>query len=197
MSKGNTPEFLKGRPMHIAGAMSGAGDAAASQIKETLAMMYSAIEKGIEPKKMLSVGDDTVEGLYSQAYTLYNTGKYNEAQYLFVILMMLNPNEPKHVLGSAACLHRLGKYDKAAQIYVLASALDKDNPLPNFHAADCYIKMKALPLADMCLRNAIKSCGDKKEFSVVRDRATLMLKAVDDEIQALGGFPGIDPESAP
>jgi len=195
MPKGETPDFSKLNPMKLATSFGAAGDAAASQIKETLGMMYQALERGIVPKQALNIGDDTVEGLYTQAYMLYNQGKYQDAQYLFLALMMLDPKQPKHMLGSAACLHRMGKFEKAAQVYMLITTIDPENPLPHFHAADCYIKLKALPLADMCLKSAIKCCGEKKDFAVVKERALLMLKAVDSEIQALGGFPGIEEQS--
>ncbi len=156
-----------------------------AQLRETLNMMYEAIKKGIQPKQMLKIGDETLEGIYTQAYLFYNKGDFKDAAYLFVILMMLDPMEPKYALGSGACLHRLGKYEKAAQVYLLSSSRDPQNPLPHFHAADCYIKLKALPLADMCLKNAINCCGDKKEYELIKERATLMLQAVSEELDAM------------
>ena len=178
----------------LTSAVSGSSKAIGDQIKETLIMIFNAQKHGIMPKKALGMTDETIEILYTQAYTLYNQGKFKDAVYLFVILTLLDPETPKHNLGVAACLHRLGKYEKAAQIYMLCSVMDPQNPLPYFHAADCYIKLKALPLADMCLKNTLTRCGDKQEHAIVRERAELMLKAVDEEIVALGGFPGIEAE---
>lgn len=193
---GITPEeFDKMSLNRVTSAVGGAQDAAATQIKETLTMIFEALKRGVMPKKALGMSEDTVEALYTQAYTLYNQGKYNDAAYIFVVLMMLDPTVPKHVIGCAACFHRMGKYEKAAQLYILCSALDAPNPLPYFHAADCYIKLKALPVADMCLKNAIERCGKEQQHALVRERAELMLKAVDDEIIALGGFPGIEAET--
>lgn len=180
----------------LTAAVSGAHGVVGTQIKETLTMIFEAQKRGIMPKKALGMSDETIEALYTQAYNLYNQGKYNDAVYIFVVLMMLDPETPKHNLGCAACLHRLGKYEKAAQLYMLCSVMDPQNPLPYFHAADCYIKLKALPLADMCLKNTLKRCGESPEHSIVRERAELMLKAVDEEIVSLGGFPGIEAESA-
>jgi len=185
MPKGGSEDFENIRTGVTTNATEGANKAAAGQIKETLEAMYKGIEKGIMPKQMLNVGDDTIEGIYTQAYMLYNQGKFQDAGYLFVVLMLLDPNQSKFHLGSAACLHRLGKYEKAAQVYLLSSSLDQANPLPHFHAADCYIKLKALPLAQMCLKNAIACCGEKKEFELVKERATLMLGALDEEMKKL------------
>ncbi len=167
----------------IAGGRS--NEAIAGQLKDTVTMMYEAIKKGIIPKQMLKLDDETLEGIYTQAYLFYNQGKFRDASYLFVILMLLDPTQPKYMLGSGACLHRLGKYEKAAQVYLLGSSLDPKNPLPHFHAADCYIKLKALPLADMCLKTAIQCCGEQKEYELVKERATLMQQAISEELDAM------------
>jgi len=37
----------------------------------------------------------------------------------------------------------------------------------------------------MCLKNAIACCGEKKEFELVKERATLMLGALDEEMKKL------------
>src|SRR5262249_28738689 len=117
-------------------------------------------------------------------YNLYNQGKFTDASYIFIVLMVLDPNQIKFQLGAAACLHRLGKYERAAQVYLVTSALDQTNPLPHFHAADCYIKMGALPIAEMCLKNTLECCGEKPEHAIVKERAQLMLSAVREELAA-------------
>ncbi len=185
MPKGGSSDFANIRVGRAVEATTGANMVAAAQIKETLKMMYQGLKRGIMPKEMLKIGPETIEGLYLQAYTIYNQGKFRDAAYIFIVLILLDPNEPKFQLGSAACLHRMGKYEKAAQIYLICSALDQSNPIPHFHAADCYIKMKALPLAEMCLKNAITCCGEKKEYEVIKERSILMLKAVQDELPEL------------
>jgi len=185
MPKGGAQDFSNIRMGRTISGTEGANIAAAEQIKETLQAMYGAISKGIMPKQILNLDDETLEGLYSQAFMLYNQGKYKDASYIFVVLMLLDPNQFKFQLGAAACLHRLGKYEKAAQVYLLCSALEQQNPLPHFHAADCYIKMQAFPLAEMCLKNAITCCGDKPEHALIKERAILMLKACEQESIAL------------
>jgi type III secretion system low calcium response chaperone LcrH/SycD len=185
MPKGGASDFANMRLDKVFATTGKTNEAVASQLRETVTMMYEAIKKGIVPKKMLNLEDETLEGIYTQAYLFYNQGKYRDAAYLFCILMMLDPNQPKFMLGSGACLHRLEKYEKAAQIYILCSTQDQANPLPHFHAADCYIKLKALPLAEMCLKNAIQCCGDKKEYALIKERAQLMLEAAGEELEVL------------
>lgn len=183
MPKGEKDDFEDINVGATVASTDGANKVAAGQIRETIESVYKGIKQGIMPKQMLDVGPDALEGLYSQAYILYNQGKFQESACIFVVLALLDPNEQKYQLGSAACLHRMGKYEKAAQVYLICSALDQTNPLPHFHAADCYIKINALPLAQMCLKYCIEACGQKKEHEVVKERATLMLTAVDRELE--------------
>jgi type III secretion system low calcium response chaperone LcrH/SycD len=185
MPKGGQPDYDNIREGKVVEATEGVNNLAAGQVKETLKMMFEALKRGVAPKQMLSVGDDTVEGLYTQAYNLYSQGKYKDASYIFIVLLLLDPKQLKFQLGSAACLHRLGKYEKAAQVYLICSAMDQTNPLPHFHAADCYIKLGALPLAEMSLKNALECCGQKPEHAKVREQATLMLAAVQEELADL------------
>ncbi len=194
MPKGGTSDFENIRVGETVEGTEGANIEAADQIKDTLKQMASAVQQGVLPKQMFDVGDDTIEGLYTQAYMLYNQGKFKEASLIFVVLALLDPNQAKFHIGSAACLHRMEKYEKAAQIYLIASALDQQNPLPHFHAADCYIKLNALPLAEMSLNNSIQCCGEKKEFELVKERSLLMLAAVKEEFKAFMEAHKDDPE---
>ena len=56
-------------------------------------------------KDIVGLQDEQVEGLYGQAYRLFNNGQYDQAKNLFRLLTALNFHEPKYPLGRAACLH--------------------------------------------------------------------------------------------
>src|ERR1700722_6951344 len=60
---------------------------------------------GVSPREAMGMSDQAVEGIYGQAYRLYNAGKYKEASQLFRLLLMLNSGESKFALGLAACFH--------------------------------------------------------------------------------------------
>ncbi|MCE5294517.1 MAG: SycD/LcrH family type III secretion system chaperone [Chlamydiales bacterium] len=182
MPKGGTADFKNIRVGDTVAGTEGANEVISAQIKDTFKQMYGAIQQGIMPKQMLHIDDSTLESIYAQAYQLYNQGKFKEASCFFVILGLLDPNQAKYQLGSAACLHRLGHYEKAGQVYLMCSALDQKNPLPQFHAADCYIKLSAFPIAELCLKNAIEICGQQKEYELVKERALLMQAAVKEEL---------------
>lgn len=133
-------------------------------------------------KDMLGVTEESIESLYSQAYLLYNTGRYRDAIQVFRLLIMLNPMESKYTMGLAASLHMLKEYKGASAAYSLVSILDPENPIPYYHASDCYIqsgdKLSAIAMLEM----AIKRAGAKPEFAALKKRAEITLETVKKEL---------------
>jgi len=166
----------------MTGVTDKASQLGSQQLEETMKMFFGSMKKGASPKEILDIQPETIEYFYSQAYRLYNQGKYQEALYLFQMLTMMDPGVPRHALGSAACLHRMGKYEAAGQVYLIAGPLDAENPLPFFHAADCYIKLKVYEIAEFSLQKCLELCGDKQQFALVKERASVMLEACQAEI---------------
>src|SRR5437868_5495788 len=58
-------------------------------IKETLTTLFEGFKRGVTPKQALNISPQSVEQLYTQAYTLYNQGNYKKAIILFQILMLI------------------------------------------------------------------------------------------------------------
>lgn len=131
------------------------------------------MEKGRLPKDAWGYSDAMVEGIYGQAYRLYNTGKYKDAIQLFRMLIMLDSTETKYVMGLAACFHMMKAYKQAAETYTLCAVLDKETPIPHFHASDCYLAGDDKISALVALKMAIERAGEKPEFTTLRDRAKL------------------------
>lgn len=148
-----------------------------------IAMLTDALNKGVMPKHALQLGDDTMEAIYSQAYTLYNQGRYKEASYIFRMLMLLDYATPKYPMGFAACLHRQKDYKSAANVYLLCGTLDSTNPLPHYHAADCYIQLNFPMMALFSLRLTIKTAGAQPQYAIIKERATLMEKALKKQVK--------------
>ncbi len=157
--------------------------AAGRKAEKTLSMLMERVFKsGMLPKTALQLTDATMEGIYTQAYNLYNQGKYKDAMHIFRLLMMLDYTTPKYTLGLAACLHRLKEYKSAVNIYMLAGLLDPNNPIPHYHASDCYLKLQSKPSAVYSLELAINAAGNQKAYAIVKERCELMKKNLEEEI---------------
>ncbi len=138
------------------------------------------------PQQLWGLTDPMVEGIYAQAYRLYNTGKYKDAIQLFRLLVMLNPQESKFILGLGACFHLLKEYKNAAETYQLCALANPENPIPYYHSSDCYIQMKDPISAHIALEMAVKRAGEKPEYQTLKDRARLTLESLKKEITELG-----------
>jgi type III secretion system low calcium response chaperone LcrH/SycD len=136
------------------------------------------LKEKMTPKDAMGVSASYLENVYAQAYRLYNTGKYGEGVHLFRILIMLNPMEPKYLLGLAACFHMLKDYDNAIQTYTMCSALDPTTPIPHYHTSDCFIQQKDYVSAMISLELAIERSGDKQEFNKIKERSLMSLQSL-------------------
>lgn len=137
---------------------------------------------GVRAKDAMGISDQAIEGIYGQAYRLYNTGKYQDASQLFRLLVVLNGTEPKYALGLAACFHMMKEYVTAAEMYTLCGILDPNNPIPHYHASDCYIQLDDKISAVIALEMAVRRAGDRPEFLQLKDRALLSIESLKEEV---------------
>lgn len=150
----------------------------ATKAGETQSMMKKVVQGATTPKDAMGLSDAMVEGIYGQAYRLYNTGKYRDASQLFRLLIMLNTTEPKYTMGLAACFHMLKEYKAAADVYALVTVIDAKSPIPFYHASDCFIQMGDNPSAIIALQMAAERAGDNPAFKTLKDRALLTIESL-------------------
>ena len=146
------------------------------------AAIQKVTKKGTSPKDALGLTDAMVEGIYGQAYRLYNTGKYKEAIQIFRLLLMINTTEPKYAMGLAASFHMMKQYQSAADTYSIVAVMDPDSPISFYHTSDCFIQMGDNASAIVALEAAIKRCGERAEFRTLKDRAQLTIESLKREI---------------
>jgi type III secretion system low calcium response chaperone LcrH/SycD len=135
------------------------------------------------PQNALGLSDAMIEGMYGQAYRLYNSGKYAQARETFKFLVMVNSTEPKYLMGLGACYHMLKQYEGAIQTYMICGMLDPNNPVPHYHMSDCSIQLKDLGGAIISLEMAIQRAGVKPEYQALKDRAALTIESLKNEMK--------------
>lgn len=141
-------------------------------------------KKGACMKDVLGLNEKVTEGIYGQAYRLYNAGKYKEASQLFRLLIVLNGTESKYPMGLAACFHMLKEYAAAAELYTVSGLLDPQNPVPYYHASDCYLALGDKASAIMALEMAINRSKERPVFAQLKDRARLTMATLKEEMMA-------------
>lgn len=146
-------------------------------------MTDKIIKQGLPPKDAMGFSSQLLEGIYAQAYRLYNTGKYVEATHLFRMLILFDPTEAKYVLGLAASFHMLKEYKNAIQTYMMCAVLDPQSPLPHYHSSDCFIQLKDNLSAMLSLELAIKKAAERPEYAKLKERALLSLDSIKKQLQ--------------
>lgn len=150
--------------------------------KDFEAASEKLIKQGVFPKDTFGLSDGMVEGIYGQAYRLYNTGKYEDAGQLFKLLMLIDGTESKYSMGLAACFHMNKQFKTATELYAICGIIDGQSPLPHYHSADCYIQMKDKLSAVISLEMAIKRAVGKPEYKTLEDRAKMMVERLKKEL---------------
>lgn len=133
-------------------------------------------------QSFLGIDKSTAEGMYEQAYGHYTNGRYNDAIDIFQLLMVYNAEDPRFVMGLAACCHQLKEFDSAIQMYSTCGILDPEDPIPHYHLSDCYLQLNDKMSAVVALQMAVKRAGDKEEFAVMKDRALMAIKTYKEEL---------------
>lgn len=149
---------------------------------DTINTIKTMVDKNLPLKEVLKYSPSQIDAAYSQAYRLYNTGKYEDAVQLFRVLLLLDPTDGKHYLGLAACMHMLKEYECAVQLYMIAGMMNPKNPIPHFHASDCYIELGDRVSAILCLEMAVMYSEEKPEYQVLKDRALLTIATLKKEL---------------
>lgn len=174
---------MKGDPQRVKRAAEAVGEEVGDQTSVKMeGMAGEMLQKGQIPKDLLGINEAMMEGIYGQAYRLYNTGKYRDACQLFRLLIMLNASESKYTMGLAACFHMLKEFRNAVGTYAICGMLDPENPIPHFHASDCYIQMGDMMAALIALQMAVKRSGNKEQYATLKDRALLTIQSLKKEI---------------
>jgi type III secretion system low calcium response chaperone LcrH/SycD len=144
----------------------------------------SLLVEGNSVQDLLGLKPEQVEGVYGQAYRLFNNGQYEQAKEIFRLLCTMDLQEPKYPLGVAACLHMEKKYTLAVLMYQSALILDPKNPVPHYHSADCYMQEQQWEPAIESLKEAIKLSGKDPKFIIIKDRAKMTLQRAEQMLAA-------------
>lgn len=133
-------------------------------------------------QSFLGIDKSSAEGMYGEAFAHYTSGRYKDAIDIFQLLIVYDGEDPRFMMGLAACYHQLKEFDSAIQLYTSCGLLDPEDPLPHYHLSDCYLQVGDKMSAVVALQMAVKRAGDKEEFSVMKDRALMAIETYKEEL---------------
>ncbi len=109
-----------------------------TKIKEGLDAM---MKDGATLKELKGVTNEELEAVYSLAFSYYQTGKYDDAEKLFQLLVLFDHLNAKYWFGLGAVQQALKNYQDAVVSYGYCSFLNLENPKPQLHAAECFLAL--------------------------------------------------------
>lgn len=109
----------------------------------TIEQAVELIQNGASIGSLIGFDKKRLELLYAIAYSLYNSGKFDDAAKVFRALCVYDGTQVRFWLGLGGSLQQLGKYESASEVYAMGSTMSglKD-PEPMFYAAQCFLKLK-------------------------------------------------------
>jgi type III secretion system low calcium response chaperone LcrH/SycD len=126
-----------------------------------LERLYAAVVEGIQAgatfKDMHGLSDETMEGIYSQAYVLYTSGRLDEAETFFRFLCIYDFNNVDYALGLGAVLQLKKRYEKALDVYAMAYTIGRQDGRALFMPASAISFC-----AGAVMRGAVSSCFWKR-----------------------------------
>jgi type III secretion system low calcium response chaperone LcrH/SycD len=166
------------------------GNTHAEEIDQSLETVSNNIFKGgLTPQEALNIPNKKMEALYAQGYHLFNTGNYVKAGKIFGLLCIMAQTDPRFFMANAASLHKQKRYQDAMKNYGMASSYDPLNPIPLYHSVDCALELGDRMSASVLLEMVIERCEDKEEFSLVKERCTVLRDLLIKDINERGAFP--------
>ncbi|WP_201772472.1 SycD/LcrH family type III secretion system chaperone [Endozoicomonas elysicola] len=139
-------------------------------------MLLNFFGKGGTFKDLKNMSDDAMEAIYSVAYNLYQSGKYEEAKKVFQFLCFYDHFNRKYFLGLGACQQMQKQYDSAIEIFSFATILDSDDPRPMMYIGDCHMAKGDKEKAQIAYETSIEWSDGSPEYAKDLERAKNMLE---------------------
>jgi len=158
------------------------GDFSEEQKEEHKKLLEKVFKEGVPVKKAMGVSDKVIDWMYAEAYKLYQSGNYNEANAMFRTLEFLCPPAAKFSFGSAACLQMKKQYNKAIEAYMRAAAKDPESPIPFYHMADCFIKEEEYGSAMYALIALLDRSEGEELYGSIREKSKMMLADIEKKV---------------
>ncbi|HLB33874.1 MAG: CesD/SycD/LcrH family type III secretion system chaperone [Verrucomicrobia bacterium RIFCSPHIGHO2_12_FULL_41_10] len=146
-------------------------------------LLSSKIKKGMPLYRYKGLKESSMEDIYSCAYNLYTSKKYEQALNLFRGMAVYNHIDKRVWMGIGACNQILQQYNKAIAAYFYATLLDADDPLPLFYSVECHLALKNYPQALAALEVIKHILEEKPECKVSRERAEEMRGMIEQGMQ--------------
>ena len=149
--------------------------------REELDVFLEGVFTGLPLGEAAGVKKEAIEAGYGLAFSLYNSGKFKDAETMFKALCIYDHQDERFWMGLGGCRQMNDNLDGAIDAYGMATLMGSlSGPAPSVHAGLCYLKKGDKENA-RALFDAAVELGDpkNKEHHAYHDRARAMLDLLD------------------
>jgi len=126
-------------------------------------------------RALCGISPEEMESAYAAAYTLFRSGKYDDAERIFQFLALFDGTQPKYWLGLGGCREARKDYGSAADAYLIPLVVGTPEPQAAFRAAVCCEAAGEREKAVEALEIAIEWAAADPGSAVVKAQAESML----------------------
>lgn len=142
-------------------------------------MIQKFLRNGRTMRDFTALTPESMDVIYSMAYSLYNAGKFAEAERIFKLLANLEHFESKYWKGLGAAREGLKNYEGALLVYGHLGAMDVKDPYPAFQAAKCFMALDKAGEAKSALRAAVFNSTDQPDHADLHESAKTLLELLE------------------
>ncbi len=107
--------------------------------------------EGRSLKSLVEGKEQVWETIYFQAHRLYKYNRFADAEGLFLLLTMVDPDDERYGLALGLARQKQQKHDEALEAYTDAAVHGSSDPWVSLHSAECYLKVEQYEFARGCL----------------------------------------------
>ena len=136
------------------------------------------LEEGQTFKELHGLADEELEAVYAVAHNFVTNGKFRQAESLFRFLCFYDHLNRNYWMGLGVCRKGMGNFEAAVHAFGLAGILDLHDPRAALQSAECHLRLGHTDEAVSALNAALASGAEHEKFQPIREKAALMLSAV-------------------
>lgn len=152
---------------------------ATTDTEKTSQIIESIMKNGTPIYQIKGLTKDHMEALYSYGYNLYNSGKFSEAEKIFLALCIYDHTTQKYWMAHGGSCQAQKAYDRALASYSFAALLDAKNPMPALRGFECHAAMKNYMMALAALEAVIYIAGNEPKYAEVKKKAEQLRSAME------------------
>lgn len=139
-------------------------------------VMQTFVEGNHRFMELKGLSMEDMEAIYATAYTLYDGGRYADAEKVFKALCLFDHMERKHWMGLGSTRQMLKNYQGAIDAYGMAVILNVHDPLAPLQSAECHLALGNVEPAKNALECAIEYAGNNHKAKARAEALLSFLK---------------------